>query len=995
MRTRRLSVSVGLAAVLTAALATAQITGTIEGVVLEERGRALPRVTVEATSSALQGTKVALTDEGGRFRLVFLPPGVYSVRCTLAGFSDVEQGGVLVGLGRTVTLHVQMRSAFREAITVTGAPPAIDVSSAEVGANLTSGFFLTLPMQRDYASIAQAAPGTTTDGSGVRTGPCRCATSGKASGLVVFGSTGLDDAYFIDGINTNDVYTNSVGKSLNFEFIQEVQVKTGGYQAEFGRSTGGVVNVITKSGGNVFHGDAFGYHFSDALQSRWKQAAETYRQLYSSTFLVEAFRKSDVGADVGGFLLKDKLWFFAAYDRVSNNQDQKVTKDFSPFGGPPEGKVYVASETKQLWSAKFTWRPGANHSLVVSAFGDPERNEGSLPGYELNGEESTFLGTFDTGGSDAMVHYQGVLGAHAVVDAQASHHSMNYTTSGAGSSTPRVSDRTTSLFAATGVPFMRGGIGYYGDEQDTRDGVRIGATFFFGRFAGEHEIKAGAESERVFLDDRYTYSGGQSVLLLCAGGQLTPDGCPPEWSYYRHDFLLAEVPPGGALDPSIATYAAPFARIDPSNRNDAAFLQDTWRVSPRLTLNLGVRLERQKMYDRHGTLKLTLNDEWAPRLGFVWDLRGDGASRVFGSWGRFYETVPMTIPHYAFQDLIEAWTSNRDLTSVACNPAFDADPAYRQCSIYVGSAAPVDPAGVKGEFMDEAVLGTEVTAARDLVLGAKLIYRNLGRVVEDSVTADGYYIGNPGYGLLKSAVDLSWSWLLPVPQPKRTFKGVELTAIKRMSNNWQMIASYLWSKLEGNYDGNYLGDYNQSTPNLSEAYDYAELTIHNDGYLANDHRHQVKVAGAYSFPFGLTVGASAYYRTGAPLSALVPVYGYGYATYLSQRGAWGRTEAEYEADLHLGYPIKIGGAEVNLLLDVFHLLDRQGETGRNQNYTYIDQPLSVFDYSTGKPLPPIAPGTPCTSLVPPELAYSCNPGFNKSNAWQDPRSVRLGVRITF
>jgi hypothetical protein len=122
---------------------------------------------------------------------------------------------------------------------------------------------------------------------------------------------------------------------------------------------------------------------------------------------------------------------------------------------------------------------------------------------------------------------------------------------------------------------------------------------------------------------------------------------------------------------------------------------------------------------------------------------------------------------------------------------------------------------------------------------------------------------------------------------------------------------------------------------------------------------------------------------------------YGSILYLSNRGAWGRTDAEYEMDLHLGYPIKIGGVEVNVLLDVFNLLNRQGETGRDQNYNYTDQTINVIDYATGKPLPPIARGTPCASVVSPENAYSCNPGFNTANAWQDPRSVRLGVRVTF
>jgi hypothetical protein len=286
-----------------------------------------------------------------------------------------------------------------------------------------------------------------------------------------------------------------------------------------------------------------------------------------------------------------------------------------------------------------------------------------------------------------------------------------------------------------------------------------------------------------------------------------------------------------------------------------------------------------------------------------------------------------------------------------------------------------------------------VSVGKDLVLGAKLIYRDLGRVVEDSITLEGGYMGNPGHGHLKEAIDITWVRALPVPPPRRTFRGVELTATKRMADNWQMIASYLWSKLEGNYDGAFTPDWS-GWPNWSPAWDFAELTVHNDGYLSNDHRHQAKVAATYAFPFGLTAGASARYVSGTPVSALGVFAWYGNAVYLSQRGAWARTDPVYEVDLHLGYPIKLGGAQLSILLDVFNLLDRQGETGRDQRYN-LAWNLDVLDYSTGKPLPAIAPGTPCTSVVPAGAAFTCNAGFNTANSWQASRSVRLGVRVTF
>jgi hypothetical protein len=976
MRTRTSVLVVVGVSLLLAAAVVAQTTGQIEGTVVNQGGAALPGVAVEATSAALQGTKVATTDEGGKFRLVFLPPGSYVVRVALEGFTTVEQPDIVVPLGRTVTVAVQMQPAFSDEMTVTSVAPLIDVRAAEVGSNVTRASFLALPFERDFISVVQAAPGTTTD----------------ASGTVVYGSTGLENAYVIDGIRTNNLLDNSSLRTLNFEFIEEVQVKTGGYAAEYGRSTGGVVNVITRSGGNDFHGDVFGYYFDDSLQTGPSDEVEAYRRTYGGSYTVDAFRKADLGFDLGGFLLEDRLWFFAAYDFVANDEDQRVAKDFTGYGGPPEGQVYVREEERQLWSGKLTWRPGSNHSLILSAFGDPVTTEGPLR--TLNGTESTFLGAFERGGDTAMLRWEGVLGASLVVDAQASRFTYRSSYPGINASEPFRVDFTTPQYAATGVPFRSGGFGGYNEHDLVRDSARLDAALFVGDLLGDHELKAGAEVERARWSRDLRYSGGQSVQVWCAVGYLTPDGCPSEWVVYGHSLLLSAEPPGGVDDPAFESYVTDVQSQAPSSDNPAAYVQDSWRVVPSLTLGLGVRWERQEFYDRHGDLKLALDDAWAPRLGFTWDVRNDGSTKVFGSWGRFYETAPLMLTA-TFNDNVGAFVGNRDPDGLTCDPTLAGEPWYMPCSVWAAAPTPVDPAGVKPGYMDEALLGVEVAATPSLALGAKLVYRTLGRIVEDAMGADlYYYMGNPGYGLLTEAPDLfTFSWVLPVPEPKRTFKGVELTAVRRMADNWQLIASYLWSKLEGNYDGSYYPDFHQNMPNTSAIYDFADFSVHNDGYLSNDRRHQAKVAASYVFPFRLTAGLLAYYRSGTPVSALGFSW-YGNNLYLSQRGTWGRTDDEYEMDLHLSYPIKLGGAELHLLLDVFNLLDRQGEVERDQAYNF-DWTLFVIDPDTGEEVAPIAPGTPCTDAVPPEWAYSCNPGFNTTNTWQDPRSVRLGVRLTF
>ena len=592
-----------------------------------------------------------------------------------------------------------------------------------------------------------------------------------------------------------------------------------------------------------------------------------------------------------------------------------------------------------------------------------------------------------------MLRWEGVLGASLVVDAQASRYRLNSATRSPYLAEPQLQDFTTPLFATTGVPSKSGGFGTYSDREDARDAGRADASLFVGDLGGDHELKAGVEVERVSLVQNVSYSGRQVDQRWCAIGYMTAGGCPDEWSFYAHNVLLSGRPPGGALDPDVPDYVTDVQARKPSSLNQAAYLQDAWRPLPSLTLNLGVRWERQRFYDFHDALTLELPDEWAPRLGFAWDVRNDGAAKVYGSWGRFYESAPLMLG-LTFNDGVSASMTNHDAHDLTCDPTLFGEPWYGWCDVYSAAPTPVDPAGVKGGYLDEAVLGGELSVARDLVLGAKLVYRTLGRIVEDAYGSEGFYMGNPGYGLLRTGPDLlTGEWMLPLAPPKRAFKGVELTAVKRYADNWQLMASYLWSKLEGNYDGAYYPDYKQTMPNVSAAYDYSDFLVHNDGYLSNDRRHQAKASAAYSFPFGLTAGATAFYRTGTPISALGASW-YGNILYLSQRGVWGRTDSEYEMDLHLAYAIKVGGAHVSLLLDVFNLFDRQGETGRDQSYN-LDWTLDVIDYETGEVLPPIAPGTPCTTASPPEYADYCNAGFNTTDAWQDPRSIRLGVRVTF
>ncbi|MEW6338771.1 MAG: TonB-dependent receptor [Acidobacteriota bacterium] len=958
--------------------AFAQTTGTIEGTVVDENAMALPGVTVEAMSPNLQGTKVAVTDTEGQFRLVLLPPGTYALKFALTGFAATEQSGVVVNLGRIVTLAVTMQSAFKEEVVVSGAAPTIDVKSTEVGANVTSDFFLNLPTARNYASVALIAPGTNTDDAGT----------------TVYGSSGAENAYYIDGVNTTGIELAQQGKQLNFEFIQEVQVKTGGYQAEFGRSTGGMINVITKSGGNEFHGDVFAYYDSADLQSSFDETnLEIARG--TRTFVVEDYTRQDFGLDLGGFIVKDKLWFFAAYDQVQNDEDRQITNDYTAFGGPAQDTIYTQKLKRDLWSGKLTWRIGQNHSLIASAFGDPTTTEGPLNAYGLSGPESTFMGTLDEGGTDYTGKYEGVLGQNFVASAQYAWHEELYDPSASpGFNQIWVQDRTRTV--SGGIFPVSGGFGFAQVQEFGRETMKGDLAYFLNDFLGDHEFKIGAEYEQIDVMSNQYNTGGQRIRIRCKSGTQLRDldgeliGCAPGGTYYQHEFYVFPEPPGGVNDPNMADYVAPFP-VTSNAKNWAYFLQDTWRISSNFTLNLGVRLDQQEFYDSSGAVAGEIKDSYAPRIGFIWDPSGDGRTKLYGSWGYFYETVPMDIVIRSFGGEISILNYNLtpDGSNVNCDLAGQA--GYFACRRVGHSSTPVDP-DLKGQYIEDVVVGFDYELAKDFAVGAKYIWRDLAMVIEDSLDGTGgYFIGNPGRGVLSTMLDESYTYSYPAPPAERTFTGVELTARKRFSNNWQMVASYLWSEMKGNYDGTFQASTGQLDPNLNSAFDYAEFTLRNNGKLSNDRTHQFKVDGSYTFDFGLNLGVSAYFASGRPVTA----YGYdvnyrNYEYYLSERGAYGRIDDEYEMDLHLGYPIKLGGIELNVLVDVFNLLDVQGETDRDMRFN-LDQTIDVIDYDTGEFRELLPGGTTCASLG----LESCNDNFNTSNDFQDPRSIRLGLRLTF
>ena len=897
----------------------AQTTGSIRGEV-ETGGTPLPGVTVEARSPNLQGVRSSVTDGEGRFNLTLLPPGSYTVTATLDGFAPRRQT-IQLGLSQAAVIRVELLAATTAEVTVTAQAATVETESNTVGRNLDAKAFQALPTGRNYASVAQLASGVNTDNSDVR-----------QTSITVYGATGLENNYLVDGANTTGAEIGNQGKVLNFEFIQEVELKTGGYEAEYTGAQGGILNVITKSGGNAFHGDAFGYFDNDSLQATNQHLDEVTAQ-----GIPIGFTRSDYGADIGGFVLKDALWFFAAYDHVKNTLKRQVTT------GPEAGADTQVDTSSNLFSGKLTWNIAQGQTLIGSVFGDPTDDVGAVG--PVIGPPTTYLGTVTVGGTDFGVRYQGIVGPKWLVTGQFAYHRENVDTlPGPGGDQIYYTDNTSDVVTATGGFGGADGNGQLASKQFTRYDYLADASYYL----GNHDLKAGAGFQRVNANVLRTYSGGQLVSIL---SPFADD--PQQRLVYSHQFFAS-------ADSTIDNASPAPVIATPHNDMLAAFVQDRWSVLQNLTINAGVRWEQQRIVGLNDVTFINV-DHFSPRVGVTWDFLKDGRSKAYASYSQFVPIIPIDMNIRSLNGERDGSTFNFSPTDFNCDPA--ADTPDTPCEIRGTATDAIDP-NIASPFSDEILAGVQMQVGRDWAFGVKGIYRSIRRVLEDTYipAIDNYAFFNPGSSVLA-----------PEFAPgKRYFRGVEFTAQKNLSDHWALYASYLYGTLEGNFDGYFraIGGFFARNPSITDDFDYPEFQVNAYGNLTLDRRSQAKLQASYVFPFGLTCSASGFYQTGTPLSRVGWWNGYaGPELFINQRGSDGRAPDTYEVDLQADYGLQLGPVTVHVLASLFNTLDRQ-------QVLEVDQIWAFDQADNGQSQP-------------------TNAHYGQGNTFQQPRTLRLGIRVSF
>ncbi len=948
-------------------------TGSIAGRVVDAQDLAVPGATVTVVTP--QGPQSFITDAEGRFFAPFLTPGRYELNIELQGFRPLHRADIDVRLGQRVDLTLTMDvGGVSETVNVTGAPPVVDRSSTTTGAVIDSELLAHVPVGRRFSDTLYIAPGVSSGGQVGEANPS------------VSGGSGLENQYVVDGVNiTNPGYGGlgsysivfgSLGNGVPFDFVQETQVKTGGYEAEFGQSTGGVVNVITRSGTNTLHGSGFGYFRPEQLERSYDQVTTV-----NGTVNVTGSRSNDVGAQAGGPIVHNHLFFFGAID-----PQWLRTKYIAPDGFPLRDLGDVSQDRRIVaYAAKGTWQAAPGHRIDASFFGDPATGKNGPQRYQalLRTDTSGFSELDQYGGHNQTVKYEGAVKSSWLVEASFAR-AKNTIVEIPSVNDPQVIDNTVT-------PQVRsGGIGFY---EVGNDGVTWQYQAKSTHFVRTHTIRYGVEYDNIDYTNTINRTGPTFTLpdgtQTVTGAQIEIDPDPTFGQIFR------------------------VIRANTSNVRDTtqhyvnAFVQDSWSIG-RLTVNPGIRYERQRLT---GTLTdLTLSNNWAPRIGATYDPTGHGKMKIYGNWGLFYSKVPNDLAARALSS--DAGMSRADYFDVALTqPVPDGVLALGTASHFLQqgvSADLIDP-DVKSSYVNEAVAGFEYEALPGMNVGVRYIHRTIPRVLEDvqpfpvvagdlgipgATTAD-YTLTNPTAST-PTAGDLDASF----EQATHRYDAIEVTADKRLSNRWAMQASYRYSRLRGTFEGFFRDDNGQSDPGITSLFDfptndpsYTAIGVPQFGYrgdvrflgalgegpLPLDRPHQVKVFGNYTFPIGLNVGTGVSLSSGKPLTALAahPVYGSAGEIPEGVRGSGfdtvdgfrTRTRFQYNVGVHADYPLKVSQAQqIVFLADVFNLFNTQ----------------RALDYD------------PNTQTSFPVL----NPDFGQASRFslaqlQSPLQVRLGIRYQF
>ena len=1009
---RKSTLGVLLSLLLLACPAFAQdLRGVIQGIVKDNSGAILPGATVEA-KSASGASATTVTDANGSFRFPSLAPGTYEVTATLQGFSPARVGDIPVSLGQTKSVELSLNvGGVSEKVQVSAEAPLIDVKQSGRSTNIRAESIDLLPKNRDFTSLVTQAPGANLEPK-------------SGNGIMIDGASSADNRYVVDGIETTDLVHGQSGKDVLTDFVEEVQVKSTGYPAEFGGSTGGVINVITKSGGDRFSGSAVTYFQGSDLQGHSNQTLRlkltNANQAEYVTYPKDDVTRVEPGFGFGGPISRGKAWFYGAYQPALISTERTVTPTTSSnpaetvnFDQTQKDKrqYIIASQTTQI-SDKLRTRVAFNNAWRKVTGLLPSLNGTDNPTTDYS-KGTTYPNWSVSGNADYVVSPALLLSVRGG-RYQQDQHDFN------------VSDAVRFVFSGSnigmaGVPASEQHASGYSNiptntavTQDTqkRNFVQFDATWFL-HAAGDHQIKGGVQIDRRSED---IVSGNQKNIVTLNWGSQYDTTRLGTYGYYQVT-SNAVLPKQGFI-----------TQGNVNSNLTGLFIQDSWTLNNRLTVNLGLRTENENVpaFINGSTnllgpnpIQFGMGDKLAPRLGFAYDLAGDGKTKIYGSWGIFYDIFKLELPQGSFggQKWIEYYYTldNPNFETLVdgsnCPPAC---PGTLLDSVdeRLPSLNPGDVEnGLKPMRSQELSFGFERQIGPVMAFSARFVHKQLDRGIEDTgdiIGSDEHYIiSNPGEGLTQTfnvvngfSTYVGSGGQYTEPKPKRIYNAMELTLEKRFANNWFLRGSYTLSRDHGNYPG--LAESDEATgtprsdPNVGRNFDYPIQTFDGtgkpiDGPLPTDRTHQVKISGVYQFKFGTSVGINQFAMSGTPITRVAAVLaGHNYPLFYLGRGSDGRTPAYLQTDLQVAHNIKLGSTrQLQLLFNVLNLFDQRAVTDRWPNMRRTGTSLNFNENAF------YAGQVNIQSLIDAGAYQSPDPRFLSNFAYQAARQARLGVRFLF
>ena len=968
-------------------------TGSIFGQVPDARGDS---VLIKSSTGISRAVAV---DGHGRYNATELPLGTYAVSLLRGGnvvdtHNDVS---LRVGAGTEVSFEAARNLG---AVNVTAnATPAIDVTTVDSRTVITSQELASLPLARSSEAIALLAPGVVNN-SGGYTGP-------TGQSLATFGgSSASENAYYINGFNTTEPQRGLGGLTLPYGAIEQQEIYTGGYSAQYGRSDGGVINVVGKRGTDEWHFGAqvlWQPEFAEAngtntYYTNGLPASPIAGKLYDPNSRDRQWTTT-YDAYLGGPLIKDKLFLFLAAEasRQEGNTLNSVTS----------ASPYVSYRYDQpKWYAKLDWNITDSNILEVTAASNKDETSGTIYGYDYSTlTRGNFINDADntkTGGNLYTAKFTSYVTDNLTFSALYGKMNLaNYDVPG---------NYDSDLTYVTGTqnqnPAYLGGASPIGNSQitsslynpnrhDTTNNLRIDLSYQL----GAHTLSAGIDNQNSRAIDQGSQTSGPGYYWDYAYTTTPATALIPNLGVGAP----ASYPNGSAGYYAIKYVDSSIASVRSAQR--AQYIEDKWQLNDRWLLSLGLRNDQFTDYNADGQAYIRQRSaQWAPRLGFSWDVFGDASFKVYGNAGRYYLGLPL-------------------------NPALNAAGAYvatQQYFTYSGIAADGTPTGltafsnpvspnntygvlpdpktvtaqnIKSEYQDEFILGFNKTLGDAWTYGAKLTRRALRNGIDDycdvatieaKAAALGYdvnatnscYLINPGRANTFTVVDTSGVYRsvtlsnaeFGFPQLKRQYYALETFLEHPFDGHWYGKIDYVFSRSYGDTEGQLRSDIQQTAASTSIDWDFPQLMSYSNGAQSNDHTHQIKLFGYYQFTPEWLVSGNVSLVSGNPRNCL-GFYGPnqtdpdGYGSYYHWCGGQPSPPGTHrlpwnkQVDVGLTYRPAFAEHKLGLSLSVFNLFNSQAI-------------LNAYPYYQ------ISPNTP-------------DPLYGSAVVRQQPRYTRLSATYDF